>query len=43
MACSFSNHVNNLSEGIHRIKYKFRHNDKKGQTVFFNIKTLKII
>ena len=26
---SFSNLVNNLSEGIHRIKCKFRQNDKK--------------
>ena len=29
MASSLSNFVNNLSEGIHRIKCKFRHNDKK--------------
>ena len=29
MACSLSNLVNNLSEGIHRIKCKYRHDDKK--------------
>ena len=26
---SFSNHVNNLSEGIHKIKCKYRHDAKK--------------
>ena len=29
MASSLSNLVNNLSEGIHRIKCKFGYNDKK--------------
>ena len=29
MASSLSNLVNNLSEGIHKIKCKYRHNDKK--------------
>ena len=29
MASSLSNLVNNLSEGIHRIKCKFEHTDKK--------------
>ena len=29
MACSLSNLVNKLSEGIHRIKCKFGHDDKK--------------
>ena len=29
MASSLSNFVNNLSEGIHKIKFKYRHNDKK--------------
>ena len=29
MASLLSNIVNNFSEGIHRIKSKFRHNDKK--------------
>ena len=29
MGSSLSNLVNNLSEGIHRIKCKFEHNDKK--------------
>ena len=32
MARSLSNVVNNLSEGIHRIKCKFGHNDKKCET-----------
>ena len=27
-----SNLVNNLSEGIHKIKFKFRHDDKKCET-----------
>ena len=29
MAGSWSNLVNNLSEGIHKIKCKYRHNNKK--------------
>ena len=29
MASSLSNLVNNLSEGIHRIKCKYRHDEKK--------------
>ena len=32
MASSLSNLVNNLSLGIHRIKYKFGHDDKKCET-----------
>ena len=32
MANSLSNLVNNLSEGIHRIKCKFGHNNKKYET-----------
>ena len=32
MASSLSNLVNNLSEGIHRIKCKYRHDDKKCET-----------
>ena len=32
MASSLSNLANNLSEGIHRIKCKFRHDDKKCET-----------
>ena len=32
MASSLSNLVNNLSKGIHRIKCKFRHDDKKCET-----------
>ena len=29
MASTLSNFVNNLSEGIHKIKCKYRHDDKK--------------
>ena len=36
MVSSLSNLINNLSEGIHRIKYKFGHSDKKYET--FRIK-----
>ena len=32
MVSSLSNLVNNLSEGIHRIKCKFTHDDKKCET-----------
>ena len=32
MGSSLSNLVNNLSEGIRRIKFKFGHDDKKGET-----------
>ena len=32
MASLLSNLVDNLSEGIHRIKCKFRHDDKKYET-----------
>ena len=32
MASSLSNLVNNFSEGIHRNKCKYRHNDKKFET-----------
>ena len=32
MASSLSNLVNNLSEGIHRIKFKYGHNDKNCET-----------
>ena len=32
MVSSLSNLVNNLSEGIHRIKCKYRHDDKKLET-----------
>ena len=32
MASSLSNLVNNLSEGSHIIKCKYRHNDKKCET-----------
>ena len=32
MASSLSNPVNNLSEKIHRIKFKYKHDDKKCET-----------
>ena len=32
MASSLSNLVNNLSEGIHKIKCKYEHNDEKCET-----------
>ena len=32
MVSSLSNIVNNLSEGIHKIKWKYGHDDKKCQT-----------
>ena len=32
MASSLSNLVNNLSKGIHKIKCKYRSNDKKSET-----------
>ena len=31
-----SSFVNNLSERIHTIKYKFKHNDKKCETCAIN-------
>ena len=50
MASSLLNLVNNLSEGIHRIKCKFGHVDKKHvelnigiATVSSNIQILKMI
>ena len=53
MASSLSNLANNLSEGLHRIKCKLGHDNKKCETcgikylsiatVFSNIKTLKMI
>ena len=38
MASSLSNLVNNLSEGIHRIKCKFGHDDKKYETCVIKYK-----
>ena len=38
MTSSLSNLVNNLSEGIHRIKCKFGHDDKKCETCRINYK-----
>ena len=52
MTRSLSNLVNNLSEGVHKIKYKFGHNDKNVKrvelninivTAFLNIQVLKMI
>ena len=52
MASSLSNLVNNLSEGIHRIRCKYEHDDKNVKnvelkitiaTVFSNMRTLKMI
>ena len=52
MASSLSNLDNNLSEEIHKIKYKYGHHDKKHETcgitykhtiqVFLNTQTLNI-
>ena len=52
MASSLSNLVNNLCEGIHRIKCKFGHDDKNVKhvelyisiaTAFWNTHNLKMI
>ena len=52
MASSLSNLCNNLSEGIHRVKCKYGHDDKKGKlveldvsivTAFLNKQILKMI
>ena len=53
MASSLSNLVNSFSEVIHRIKCKYRHNEKKNvklvelnvsiATVFLNTQILKMI
>ena len=52
MTVSLSNLVNKLSEGIHKIKCIYRHDDKKVKfaelnisiaTVFLNTQTLHII
>ena len=37
MASSLSYLVNNLSEGIHKIKCKYRHNDKNVKLAQLNI------
>ena len=51
MASSLSNLINNLSGGIHEIKCKYRHHDKKFGSLriryqhcdcCFNLQTLKI-
>ena len=52
MASSISNIVKNLSEGVHRVKCKFGHDDKNVKhvelnvsiaAVFLNTQTLKIV
>ena len=43
MASSLSNLVNNLSEGIHIIKCKFGHDNKKCQTCGINYKYCKCV
>ena len=52
MASSLSNLVNDLSEGIHRIKCRYGHDDKNVRLVeliistatgFLNMQTLKMI
>ena len=52
MASSLSNLANNLAEGIHKIKWKYRHNNKtvkrverntKIVTAVLNIQALKLI
>ena len=37
MASSLSNLVNNISEGIHKIKCKYRHDDKNVKLAELNI------
>ena len=37
MASPLSNLVNNLSEGLHRTKYKLEHDDKKCETSVANV------
>ena len=36
MTGSLSNLLNNLSEGLHRIKYKLGHDNKKCESVILN-------
>ena len=51
MATALSNFVNNLSEGIHKTKCKYKHDEKNVKlaelnnvaTVFLNTQTLKMI
>ena len=41
MASPLSNLVNNLSEGLHRTKYKLEHDDKKCETCEIKYKCCK--
>ena len=46
MASSLSKLVNNLSEGVHKIKCKYQHDDENltnHATVYFNKKNLRMI
>ena len=42
MASSLSNLVNNLSEGLHKIKCKLKHGNKKFETFGIKYKVLYI-
>ena len=42
MASSLSNIVHNLSEGIHRIKYKVEHDDKNVKLVELNVSIVTV-
>ena len=43
MASSLSNPVNNICEGIHKVKCKYGHDDAKYVKAFLKIKTLEMI
>ena len=43
MASSLANIVNNSSEGIHKIEYKYGHNDEYVKHVNLNTQILEII
>ena len=40
---SLSNLADNLAEGIHKIKYKYRYDNKKCETQRLNTKTLTTV
>ena len=43
MASSLSNLVNNLSEGIHKVKCNYGHDDAKYVNAFLKIQNLEMI
>ena len=43
MASSLSNLVNNFSEGIHKVKCKYGHDDAKYVNAFLKIQNLEMI